>query len=222
MFKKATIIFSIYLLVACAAKPAADGADRAIAPVKLTQTSQGVQITTDDSVLFDVGNANISEKGFQFIDKVAEMLRTRSKANVIIEGHTDNTGSPQLNIALSEKRSTVVREALISRNVESARLSSKGYGQTKPVAENTTVEGRQMNRRSEIIVIGETVENVGGDGFLNSLTNALTNFLKSTGTVLEKVAGKIESVGNRVTRSLGGEKQNPPPKKSAPKPTVKK
>ena len=209
MFKKATIIFSIYLLVACAAKPAADGADRAIAPVKLTQTSQGVQITTDDSVLFDVGNANISEKGFQFIDKVAEMLRTRSKANVIIEGHTDNTGSPQLNIALSEKRSTVVRDALISRNVESARLSSKGYGQTKPVAENTTV-------------IGETVENVGGDGFLNSLTNALTNFLKSTGTVLEKVAGKIESVGNRVTRSLGGEKQNPPPKKSAPKPTVKK
>lgn len=193
MLKKLHVILGTSLLVlsACASKPTSDGgSDRGVAPVKLTQTPQGVQITTDDSVLFTVGSAIVSEKGNQFVDKVAEMLQTKTKANVIIEGHTDNTGNAQANTTLSEKRSANVREALISRKVLASRITSRGYGQGKPVAENTTVEGRQMNRRSEIIVVGETVEKIGGDGFLNTLTNALTSFIKSTGALLEKITNK--------------------------------
>ncbi len=177
MSKITGLIVSTLFLVACAVPPATDGVDRTIAPVRLTQISQGVQITTDDSVLFDVGNANISEKGNQFIDKVAEMLLTKTKANVVVEGHTDNTGNAQVNIILSERRSLNVRDALINRKVQAFRITSRGYGQTKPIAENTTIEGRQMNRRSEIIVLGETIENVGGNDLLNTLTNAMTNFL---------------------------------------------
>jgi outer membrane protein OmpA-like peptidoglycan-associated protein len=209
MYKNIFLIPFLYLLVACSTVSSNDDQDtktskQSMAAVKLSQTIQGVKITTDDSVLFDVGSTSISSAGNNFLDKVAEMLRDKTKANILIEGHTDSTGNIQINSVLSEKRSTSVKEGLIARKISASRINSKGYGQSKPVAENDTPEGRQMNRRSEIIVLGETVERVGGTDLLNNLTLALGNFIKDAGTTIGNSVSKIGSFTTKISRSVGG------------------
>jgi outer membrane protein OmpA-like peptidoglycan-associated protein len=75
-----------------------------------------------------------------------------------VGGHTDNTGSAAANMALSQRRADAVRDALVKDGVDSAMLTTKGYGETKPVASNDTPEGRLQNRRTEFTAasVGET------------------------------------------------------------------
>ena len=72
-----------------------------------------------------------------------------------IGGHTDDVGDEDKNQALSEKRANTVLQYLIKKGIDSKRLTAKGYGETKPVAYNTTAEGRQKNRRTEVSIIKE-------------------------------------------------------------------
>jgi outer membrane protein OmpA-like peptidoglycan-associated protein len=74
-----------------------------------------------------------------------------------IEGHTDNTGTAQVNQSLSEQRANAVRDYLLSQGLDSATLSAGGLGMNSPIADNGTPEGRQKNRRVEIIVSGEVI-----------------------------------------------------------------
>jgi OOP family OmpA-OmpF porin len=80
------------------------------------------------------------------------MLTDHADLKLVIEGHTDNVGAAAANQALSEKRAAAVRRALVETyGVAADRLTTKGFGATKPVAPNTTVEGRQNNRRVELV-----------------------------------------------------------------------
>jgi outer membrane protein OmpA-like peptidoglycan-associated protein len=79
------------------------------------------------------------------------MLKQVSAAKVEIGGHTDNVGAADTNLALSQKRAESVRAALVERGIPTSRLAAKGYGDTAPVADNRSEEGRAKNRRVELV-----------------------------------------------------------------------
>jgi len=157
--------------------------------VTVTQSDRGAVITSDERVLFDTGKSNIKKDGSVFIDRVAKLLNEKTSANVSVEGHTDNVGDTGMNQKLSEARARSVRDALIAKGVKKDRIVMRGHGMTKPVADNGTAEGRQANRRTEIIVLGENAEKLGGDSLADQLSAGLDRFLKNAGEVFNSVFG---------------------------------
>ena len=100
---------------------------------------------------FDTAKAIIKSDSVAQVDEIASLLKGNPKLKLSIEGHTDNTGTPEGNRKLSDERAKAVREALMTKGIEAARLQSKGFGQDKPVADNRTEEGRAKNRRVELV-----------------------------------------------------------------------
>lgn len=100
---------------------------------------------------FETGKSEIKAESNIIVDQIYEMLRQNADLRISIEGHTDNVGSEQSNQTLSESRAKAVLNALIAKGVNASRLSSKGWGQSKPVADNNTEDGRAKNRRVEIV-----------------------------------------------------------------------
>jgi outer membrane protein OmpA-like peptidoglycan-associated protein len=115
------------------------------------KTDRGLMITLSD-VLFDTNKSELKSGGMRNVQKLAGVLKEYPQRNVLIEGFTDSTGTSGHNQELSERRAGAVRTALQDTGVSSGRISNRGYGQTFPVATNATAEGRQLNRRVEIIV----------------------------------------------------------------------
>jgi len=115
------------------------------------KTDRGLVITLGD-VLFSVNKAELSPGGTRNVRKLADFLNQYPQRKVLIEGHTDSTGSHSLNEALSERRADAVRTALIDMGVSSDRIETRGYAEAYPVANNRTAAGRQLNRRVEIIL----------------------------------------------------------------------
>ncbi|HKV52658.1 MAG TPA: OmpA family protein [Gemmatimonadaceae bacterium] len=103
-------------------------------------------------ILFDVGSDQIRAESTPTLKTISDMLTAHSTLKLMIEGHTDNVGNEQGNQSLSERRAAAVKQYLVSvSHVDAARLSTKGYGASKPIASNTTAEGRQENRRVELV-----------------------------------------------------------------------
>ena len=102
-------------------------------------------------ILFDTGKTDITAASVPVLDEVAAMMKTNPTMKFRIDGHTDNVGAKAANLALSKGRAAAVKAALVSRGVDTARLTSDGLGDTKPVADNATEEGRQQNRRVELV-----------------------------------------------------------------------
>ena len=100
---------------------------------------------------FETGKAAIKPESEEIINQVADMLKSNPTFKVNIEGHTDNVGTAIANKTLSENRAKAVLAALIAKGIDKARLSSKGWGMEKPLANNTTDEGKAKNRRVEIV-----------------------------------------------------------------------
>ena len=100
---------------------------------------------------FETGKSDIKTESQKTIDEIAEMLKNNSSLKVSIEGHTDNVGTPATNKTLSENRAKAVMNALIAKGVDKSRLSAKGWGQDKPISDNTTEDGKAKNRRVEIV-----------------------------------------------------------------------
>ena len=103
-------------------------------------------------IFFDTGSDRIRPESTPTLKEIGTMLKEHSELKLVIEGHTDNVGKPDANQALSEKRANAVRQYLVDTyQIEGARLQAKGLGQTKPVGSNETPEGRQNNRRVELV-----------------------------------------------------------------------
>ncbi len=109
-------------------------------------------ITFKADLMYDVDSAVLKPGAYEELDRVAEVLNKYPQTKIRIEGHTDSTGSEDYNLKLSEKRAMAVKNALILRNVDPARLQTVGLGESKPVAGNETEAGRQMNRRVRIVI----------------------------------------------------------------------
>ncbi len=122
-----------------------------MAALQAKQTDRGMVLTLGD-VLFDTGRAQLKPGAFATLDRLATFMRDNPERTLEVEGHTDSTGSDALNLALSQQRAESVRAALVSRGVDGGRIVTKGLGKAVPVAGNDTGEGRQRNRRVEIVI----------------------------------------------------------------------
>jgi outer membrane protein OmpA-like peptidoglycan-associated protein len=121
-------------------------------------TRDGDQLVLDmpSEITFATGSANLDPAFRATLDKVAQTLTEYEKTYVDVMGHTDSTGSDAFNQTLSEQRSSSVASYLTQKGVQSARLATKGYGESQPRASNTTEEGRASNRRVEIRLVPVT------------------------------------------------------------------
>jgi outer membrane protein OmpA-like peptidoglycan-associated protein len=100
---------------------------------------------------FATDKSDIKPESQKIIDQIVEMLKSNPSLKISIEGHTDNVGSSASNKTLSENRAKSVMTAIITQGIDKTRLSAKGFGQEKPIAENSTEDGRAKNRRVEIV-----------------------------------------------------------------------
>jgi outer membrane protein OmpA-like peptidoglycan-associated protein len=119
------------------------------------KTDRGMVITLGD-VLFDTNQAQLKSGGVRSIQKLADFFNEYPQRKVMIEGFTDSTGSNGRNQELSDQRVDSVRTALLGMGIGADRISSRGYGESYPVAGNDTAAGRQLNRRVEMVVSDES------------------------------------------------------------------
>jgi outer membrane protein OmpA-like peptidoglycan-associated protein len=121
--------------------------------IQVSKDARGTIISMSD-ILFDVGKATLTQDLKTNLAKIAGILTIYKDANVQVEGHTDNVGGEEYNQKLSEKRASNVMEFLVSPGgIAATRLTSVGYGFTKPIADNATKEGRQKNRRVDLVIM---------------------------------------------------------------------
>jgi outer membrane protein OmpA-like peptidoglycan-associated protein len=125
-------------------------------PINTTrmQTDQGLRYTLD-AVFFEVDKATLLPEGKRKIEGFSKSIQQYDSRSILIEGHTDNSGDKAYNQSLSERRAKAVRDVLVAQGINSQRLITKGFGETRPVGSNATKQGRQQNRRVEIIILNE-------------------------------------------------------------------
>jgi outer membrane protein OmpA-like peptidoglycan-associated protein len=122
--------------------------------LKAQRTDRGVVLTIGD-VLFAPGKAEVGPGAQRSVEKLADFLKTYPKRHVLIEGHSDNLGTEEYNVRLSQQRAEAVRDMLVARGVAAPRIRTKGYGSKFPMVDNDSAAGRQQNRRVEVIVLNE-------------------------------------------------------------------
>jgi outer membrane protein OmpA-like peptidoglycan-associated protein len=118
------------------------------------QTERGVVITIGD-VLFDTDRSQLKSAGMRNVEKLSGFLRANPLRKALVEGFTDSTGSESHNQDLSGRRAGAVRNALIEQGIDGDRISTQGYGEEHPVANNESAGGRQLNRRVEVLLSDE-------------------------------------------------------------------
>jgi outer membrane protein OmpA-like peptidoglycan-associated protein len=108
---------------------------------------------TFDNMTFPTAGATLSPAAQGTLADVSQILQAYPNTRVRIEGYTDNTGSSQINMTLSQRRAESVRDALVSRGVPTDRIQAQGFGENNPVASNDTDAGRAQNRRTDLVVV---------------------------------------------------------------------
>lgn len=117
------------------------------------RVGEGIKITFDSGILFAVNSHSLSDASTANINELVRVLQKYEDTNIIIEGHTDNTGSDDYNQTLSEKRADAVENYLMTSGVKGSRITAKGYGEMQPEADNETEAGKLKNRRVDVGII---------------------------------------------------------------------
>jgi outer membrane protein OmpA-like peptidoglycan-associated protein len=120
---------------------------------EIQRIGEGIKITFDSGILYDIDKSELRPVSKTNLADLAKILIKYPDTNILIEGHTDNTGSDDHNMALSKDRAQSVASYLATVDVASARFSTAGYGEAQPIVTNDTDEGRQKNRRVDIAVM---------------------------------------------------------------------
>jgi outer membrane protein OmpA-like peptidoglycan-associated protein len=115
---------------------------------------RGLVLTVGD-VAFDPGQSSLKASALTTVERLVQFMGDYPERSVRIEGHTDSAGDDATNLRLSERRAQAVRDALLERGIDAARITTIGYGEARPIASNDTPDGRQRNRRIEIVVSDE-------------------------------------------------------------------
>ncbi len=119
---------------------------------KIERVGEGIKITFDSGLLFAINSSSLSAQSQANLEQLATILNKYKDTNILIEGHTDNTGKAEYNQILSEKRANAVSSFLANNNVIASRMITKGYGMTQPVSSNDTELTRAQNRRVEVAI----------------------------------------------------------------------
>ena len=126
------------------------------AVLETRETVRGLIVNMND-VLFDTGKYTLKEAAREKLAKISGIIVSHPGLNLQVEGHTDSTGSDELNQRLSEQRASTVREYLIGQGIQANTVTAVGFGKNDPIASNDTPSGRQLNRRVEMVISGEII-----------------------------------------------------------------
>jgi outer membrane protein OmpA-like peptidoglycan-associated protein len=129
--------------------------------IEVIQGPNGVELRLPEKVLFDFDKSDLRADSTPAISRAVVLLK-RSDKPVIVEGHTDNVGTREYNMQLSKARATTVADALEARGIANSRVTTKGLAYDHPVASNDTPEGQARNRRTEIVIVGESESRILG------------------------------------------------------------
>jgi OmpA-OmpF porin, OOP family len=119
-------------------------------PFKVDVKFEPAKVYTLDNVHFDVGKASLRPESYVELDELLKYLKSKDETKIEIGGHTDNVGKDADNLKLSQQRAETIRSYLVKKGIAPARVIAKGFGASQPVADNTTEQGRQLNRRTEV------------------------------------------------------------------------
>jgi outer membrane protein OmpA-like peptidoglycan-associated protein len=126
--------------------------ERDLEGATVERVGEGIKVTFDSGILFDVNKATLKQRSKDELAKLAEILNKYEDTDILLEGHTDATGSEEHNLELSRLRAQSVSNYLAGLGVSATRFTIMGYGESQPVADNETDEGRALNRRVEVAI----------------------------------------------------------------------
>jgi len=126
--------------------------EQELAALKAKDTERGLVMTLQEGVLFEYNKADLKPGAMRSLEPLTTFLREHPDRTLVIEGHTDSTGTDSYNLELSQRRADAVRNFLISQGISADRVLARGYGESYPVTTNTTEAGRQQNRRVEVVI----------------------------------------------------------------------
>jgi outer membrane protein OmpA-like peptidoglycan-associated protein len=130
----------------------AEELERELENAEVERVGEGIKITFDSGLMFPTNQSKLTAESKTNLIELAETLKTYPDTNILIEGHTDNTGSEKYNMKLSKERAASVKDHLVSLGVDGSRLELVASGEDKPVATNDTEQGKQKNRRVEVAI----------------------------------------------------------------------
>lgn len=133
--------------------PPAPVAEIEAPPVKLEQKEEEVISDVFKNLEFQSGSDIIESSSYDYLDKLYEVLVQKPQYKLHIAGHTDNTGSEEENLVIGQKRADAVKKYLLDKGIDISRITTVSYGESKPIADNSTEEGRKINRRVEFIIV---------------------------------------------------------------------
>lgn len=116
------------------------------------RVGEGIKITFDSGLMFDHDSYQLKPATQENLVELSKTLEKYDDTNILIEGHTDNTGADDYNVDLSEKRAASVARYLKDQGIKSGRITTEGYGEVQPITSNETTEGKQQNRRVEVAI----------------------------------------------------------------------
>jgi OmpA-OmpF porin, OOP family len=119
----------------------------------IVEVAEEPEIITMENVYFDFGKADVKSESYPELDKIVRLMFENPRIKIEISAHTDNVGSDDFNLKLSQSRAESVLNYFVTNGIQVSRLSAKGYGSSKPIADNNTEQGRQKNRRVEFKII---------------------------------------------------------------------
>ena len=119
---------------------------------KVERVGEGILITFDSGLLFNLNSSDLSATTKSNLTELTKTLNKYDDTNLLIEGHTDSSGDDAYNNKLSDKRADAVKDYLAGAGVKGSRITTKGYGESQPIASNDTDAGRQSNRRVEVAI----------------------------------------------------------------------
>lgn len=135
---------------------------------QVERVGEGIQLKFDSGLLFAVNSEKLSPEAEANLAKFSETLKKYPETYILVDGHTDNTGTHEYNQTLSVKRAESVARFLQNKNVARKRLGTRGLGETQSVADNSTESGKQQNRRVEVSIwANEKLKQDAQDGTLN-------------------------------------------------------
>lgn len=154
--RKLIVLALVVLLTACQTVPMKPSFNArqiaALIELGFKQAGENYELGLEDRVLFEVDKSDLSPDAGAVLNRLGGKLVSVGIVGASVVGHTDSTGTSEYNLALSQRRAASVKGGLASAGMDASRLRDSGVGETQPIADNATPEGRQQNRRVVIII----------------------------------------------------------------------